>query len=118
MDFAYLVLAAALIVAAAIVAFALRRPAAPEPKLDPRLADVIRGQGSIAGQFRQTLDSQVRLQTMLAERIEALDKRLGESLTDSATKTAQTVAGIGERLSIIDAAQKNIAALSTQVVAL
>lgn len=55
---------------------------------------------------------------MLAERIEALDKRLGESLTDSATKTAQTVAGIGERLSIIDAAQKNIASLSTQVVAL
>jgi len=119
MDFAYLILAAALIVAAAIVAFALRRPQAPEPpRPDPRLDDVIRGQGSIAGQFQQTLDSQARLQTMLAERIEALDKRLGESLSESATKTAQTVAGIGERLSIIDAAQKNIASLSTQVVAL
>jgi len=118
MDFAYLVLAAALIVAAAIVAFALRRPA-PEPaKPDPRLDDVIRGQGSIAGQFQQTLDSQVRLQTMLAERIEALDKRLGESLTDSATKTAATIASIGERLTKIDEAQKNITALSSQVVSL
>ncbi len=94
MDFAYLVLAAALIAAAAIVAFALRRPASPmvEPaKPDPRLDDVIRGQGSIAGQFQQTLDAQARLQTMLAERIEALDKRLGDSLTDSATKTAATI---------------------------
>lgn len=118
MDFAYLVLAAALIVAAAIVAFALRRPA-PEPaKPDPRLDDVIRGQGSIAGQFQQTLDSQTRLQTMLAERIEALDKRLGESLTDSATKTAATIASIGERLAKIDEAQKNITALSSQVVSL
>jgi DNA recombination protein RmuC len=119
MDFAYLILAATLIVAAAIVAFALRRPAAPEPpKLDPRLDDVIRGQGSIAGQFQQTLDSQMRLQTMLAERIEALDKRLGESLTDSATKTAATIASIGERLTKIDEAQKNITALSSQVVSL
>ena len=42
MDSAYLILAAALIVAAAIVAFALRRPAAELPKPDPRLDDVIR----------------------------------------------------------------------------
>jgi DNA recombination protein RmuC len=119
MDFAYLILAAALIIAAAIVAFALRRPAAPEPPPpDPRLDDVIRGQGNIAGRFQQTLDAQARLQTMLAERIEALDKRLGDSLADSATKTAATISSIGERLTVIDAAQKNIASLSTQVVAL
>jgi DNA recombination protein RmuC len=117
MDFAYLILAAALIIAAAILAFALRRPAAPGPP-DPRLDDVIRGQGSIAGRFQQTLDAQSRLQTMLAERMEALDKRLGESLSESATKTAATISSIGERLTVIDAAQKNIAALSGQVVSL
>jgi DNA recombination protein RmuC len=55
---------------------------------------------------------------MLAARIEALDKRLGESLTDSATKTAATIASIGERLTTIDEAQKNITALSSQVVSL
>ena len=55
---------------------------------------------------------------MLAARIDALDKRLGETLTDSATKTAATIAGIGERLTVIDEAQKNISALSNQVVGL
>jgi DNA recombination protein RmuC len=119
MDFATLILAGALVAAAGIVAFALRRPASqPPPGPDPRLDDVIRGQGNIAGQFQQTLDAQARLQIMLAERIEALDKRLGESLTDSATKTAATISGIGARLTVIDEAQKNIAALSGQVVSL
>ena len=119
MDYVYIVLAIALVAAAAIIAFALRGRATPQPPAaDPRLDDVIRGQGNIAGQFQQTLDSQARLQTMLAERIEALDKRLAESLTDSATKTAATISSIGERLTVIDEAQKNIAALSGQVVSL
>ena len=112
MDTAFIIMAIAF-VAAAIVVFALRRRAP-----DPRLDDVIRGQGSIAGQFQQTLDAQARLQTMLAERIEALDKRLGEGLADSATKTATTISSIGERLTVIDAAQKNITALSDRVVSL
>jgi len=43
---------------------------------------------------------------------------VGEGLTDSATKTAATIAGIGERLTVIDEAQKNISALSGQVVSL
>jgi DNA recombination protein RmuC len=55
---------------------------------------------------------------MLAERIAALDKRMGDSLSDSATKTAATISGIGERLTVIDEAQKNISALSGHVVGL
>jgi len=43
---------------------------------------------------------------------------MGENLTDSATKTAASIAGIGERLVVIDEAQKNISALSGQVVSL
>jgi DNA recombination protein RmuC len=119
MELGLILLAGAVVVVGVVLVLTLRRPPAPEPpKPDPRLDDVIRGQGSIAGQFQQTLDAQARLQTMLAERIEALDKRLGESLTDSATKTAATISSIGERLTVIDAAQKNIAALSGQVVSL
>ncbi len=79
---------------------------------------MIRGQGNITGQFQQTLDAQARMQTMMAERIEALYKRLGETLGDSATKTAATISSIGERLTVIDAAQKNISALSGQVTSL
>lgn len=122
MELGLIALGIAIVAAAAVVAFALRGRGTPAPieppRPDPRLDDVIRGQGSIAGQFQQALASQARLQTMLAERIEALDKRLGESLTDSATKTAATISSIGERLTTIDEAQKNISALSGHVVSL
>ena len=56
MDLALIVLAAAVVLGALILAFA-RPKAAPEPALpDPRLDDVIRGQGAIAEQFRQTTE--------------------------------------------------------------
>ena len=119
MDIAYLILAAALIVAAAIVAFALRRPAAPETaKPDPRFDTLIAAQGEIKGQFSQTVAQQAELQRTLTEQMNALRAQLGVSLTDSATKTAATIAGIGERLTVIDEAQKNISALSGHVVSL
>ena len=108
MDLALIVLAAAVVVAALILAFARPRAAIPEPAAtDPRLDEVIRGQGAIAEQFRQT-----------SAQVEALKHRLGESLTENATKTAETLGGIGARLNVIDEAHKNISALSGQVVSL
>ncbi len=119
MDFAIVILAVAVLAAALIVAFARPKMAIPEPaKPDPRLDAVLSGQGAIEGRFQATLESQAQLQRHLAERLEALDKRLGESLGDSATKTAASIAGIGERLTVIDEAQKNISALSGHVVSL
>jgi DNA recombination protein RmuC len=79
---------------------------------------VIAGQGSIAGQFQATLEAQAQLSRSLAERIEALDKRLGENLKESASKTGETLGGIQARLTVIDDAQKNITALSGHVVSL
>ncbi|MGH6873352.1 MAG: DNA recombination protein RmuC [Rhizomicrobium sp.] len=116
MDFAYLILAGALVLAAAIVALALRRPQASAP--DTRLDAVIAGQGGLTERFQQTLEAQAQLQKALGERIDALNARLGETLTDSATKTAETLGGIQTRLSVIDEAQKNISALSGQVTSL
>jgi len=113
-----LVLALGVVVAALIVAFALRGRTPEEARPDSRLDDVIRGQGNIAGQFQQTLAAHAQLQKMLAERIEAFDKRMSDSLSDSATKTAATISGIGERLTVIDEAQRNISALSGHVVGL
>ena len=78
----------------------------------PRLDAITAAQSEIAGRFAQALDGQSALQNMLAERIEALDRRLGESLKDTATKTAETLGGIQTRLTVIDEAQKNISALS------
>ena len=121
MDFAYIILAASLIVAAAIVAFALRRSVPPivePPKPDPRLDTLIAAQGEITGKFTQTVTAQAELQRTLTEQIAALNKRMGDSLTDSATKATETFTSIQERLKTIDEAQKNIASLGTQVVSL
>jgi DNA recombination protein RmuC len=108
MELALILLAVAVVAAAAILAFAQRRPAGAEPAIaDPRLDEVIRGQGAIAEQFRQT-----------SAQVEALKQRLGDSLSENATKTAETLGGIGARLTVIDEAQKNISALSGQVVSL
>ena len=116
MDLALIILAVAVVAAAAILAF-IRRPA-PQAAPDTRLDAVLSGQGDIAGQFKAAIQASAELQRTLDERIAALDKRLGENLTDSATKTAASIAGIGERLVVIDEAQKNISALSGQVVSL
>ncbi|HTQ14842.1 MAG TPA: DNA recombination protein RmuC [Rhizomicrobium sp.] len=116
MDFAYLILAGALVLAAAIVALALRRPQGPAP--DTRLDAMIAAQGEIAGQFRQTVAQQEALSRTVGEQIAALTQQMNASLADSSTKTAATIADIGARLTTIDEAQKNIAGLSTQVVSL
>jgi DNA recombination protein RmuC len=120
-DFALIILAVAVVVAALILAFARRsapvEPAAPSVP-DPRLDTLLAKQGEIGGQFTQTVAAQEALARTLGQRLEALEKRVGENLTDSATKTAASIAGIGERLTVIDEAQKNISALSGQVVSL
>lgn len=121
MDIAFLVLAVSLLLSAALVAFALlRRKSEREPIAvpDPRLDHVIEAQGKIAGQFSQTLQAQVALQKSLSERIDHLNARLGETLQETASKTAETLGGIQTRLSVIDEAQKNIVQLSGEMVSL
>lgn len=120
MDSSLILLGFALIAAAGIVAVALvRRPSrVPESPPDPRLDTLIAAQGEISGRFRQTLEAQAQLQKALGERLDALTQRMGQSLHESAEKTAATLSGIGERLSVIDEAQKTVAALSGHVVSL
>lgn len=119
MDIAFIVLAAALMISAAIVSFAmLKRSPEPQPLPDSRLDQVIAAQGEITGQFKQTVATQAELQRTLSERIDALNRQLQAQLTSSASTTAATISSIGERLNVIDQAQKNIASLSTQVVSL
>jgi DNA recombination protein RmuC len=116
MDFAVLFLAVAMVAAALILAFARKPAAAPAP--DPRLDTVLTKQGEIGGQFSQTVAAQEALTRILGDRLEALEKRMGENLAASAKQTGETFVSITERLSVIDAAQKNISELSTHVVSL
>jgi DNA recombination protein RmuC len=120
MDIALFVLAFAVLAAAGIISLALMRarPAAEANPLAPRLDMLTAAQGEIAGRFAQTIEAQSQLQALLAQRMDALDRRLGDTLKETATKTAETMGGIQARLTVIDQAQKNITALSGQVVSL
>jgi DNA recombination protein RmuC len=112
MEFALIILGVALVLAAAILGFALTRARAGAP--DPRLDSVLSGQGAIAEQFRQT----VAAQALMTAQVDALKEKLAESLAANAQKTGETFVSITERLSAIDAAQKNITELSGHVVSL
>lgn len=90
--------------------------------LDSKLRELAAAQNEIVGRFSQAIESQSQsqsaLQRAVAERLEALDKRLGENLKHSAAKTAETLGGLQTRLTVIDEAQKNLTELSGQVVGL
>src|SRR5882672_366712 len=90
--------------------------------LESKLRELAAAQSEIAGRFSQAIESQSKsqsdLQRTVAERLESLDKRLGENLKDTASKTAETLGGLQARLTIIDEAQKNLTDLSGQVVGL
>lgn len=119
MEIAVIVLAVAVVAAALIMAFARPKTAIAEPaKPDARLDMLLAKQGEIGGQFTQTVAAQEALTRTLGERLEALEKRLGDNLAATAKQTGETFVSITERLSVIDAAQKNITALSDQVVSL
>src|ERR1700733_9344202 len=113
MEVSLIVLAAAALVLAGIVIVVSTRSrsVAPDP-IAPKLDALTAAQSEISGRFAQAIAGQADLQKMLAERIEALDRRVGESLKESSAKTAESLGGIQTRLTVIDEAQKNIAALS------
>jgi DNA recombination protein RmuC len=59
-----------------------------------------------------------RLTKTVNERLERVQQQVGENLQKSAKETAQSIAGMTERLTVIDKAQENITKLSTEVVGL
>ncbi|HKU65897.1 MAG TPA: hypothetical protein VJQ06_12645, partial [Rhizomicrobium sp.] len=78
MELALILLAAAMVLGAVILAFALRKPQGEPLPLDPRLDTLLAKQGEIGGQFSATVAAQEALTRTLGERLEALEKRMGE----------------------------------------
>jgi DNA recombination protein RmuC len=68
---------------------------------------VLRAQGEITGHVRG-----------LTERLDGFGHRVGQSMTDTAKTTHESLAKLGERLAVIDKAQQTITTLSGQVVEL
>ncbi|MFQ5972887.1 MAG: DNA recombination protein RmuC [Alphaproteobacteria bacterium] len=100
--------------AAAIVVFALvlsRRGSGGEVRL-----------GELAGRLSQMAEAHAAAQAQLAERLQAQERALSKAVGEALQKTSQeqrtTLDELKERLVKIDAAQRNITELSTQVVGL
>jgi len=117
-----LALVLALVAGILVVLLRARPKDGKDGVLEARLAALAAAQSEIVGRFGQAIESQEKgqseLQRTLAERLEALDQRLGSNLKETAEKTAVTLGGLQARLSVIDEAQKNLTELSGQVVTL
>ncbi len=87
----------------------------------------------LQGRLAQMADSQAATQAALAERLQAQERalsrnieerlaefgrRMGDRLQEQTTEATKSLTELRERLAVIDAAQQNITALSTQVVGL
>lgn len=110
--------AAAAIIIALLLAVQSRKGNAEAAIQDQRyrqmaetLERVTTAQAELGGRLQQA-------QVGTDQRLEALTKRLGDGMTQQTEKTGVTLKALHERLAVIDAAQKNISDLSTQMVGL
>ena len=95
----------------------------------PGGTQMLTGQAELAGRLGQLADSQAASQAQIAERLQtqerALEERLsdfgqrvGDRLLEQSRQAGQVLGALQERLAVIDAAQKNITELSSQIVGL
>jgi DNA recombination protein RmuC len=84
-------------------------------ELEYRLAEMA---GTLRNFADQTQGAQAYLTRTLDERLDLVGKRMGVGLNDQAERTTQSLTHLYERLAVIDAAQKNLTALSTEMISL
>ena len=90
-----------------------------EAELIGRLTQMAENNAAQQAQFSERLQVQERtLSKTLEERLADLSRRIGDNLQQSSNKTGETMTKLQERLAVIDAAQKNITKLSSEVVGL
>ncbi len=117
-----LVIAVGSILVTGLIVLLLRKPqntSNHQVELIGRLAQMADANASQQAQLSERLQAQERaLSKTLEDRLTALSKRVNDNLQESSTKTGETMTKLQERLAVIDAAQKNITELSSQVVGL
>jgi DNA recombination protein RmuC len=84
-------------------------------ELELRLAEL---SGSLQSFAAQAQGNTVHLQRTLDERLDVMSQRVGQGLTQQTERTAVSLGQLNERLAVIDAAQKNITSLSTEMITL
>jgi len=84
-------------------------------ELEYRLAEMA---GSLRNFADQSQGAQAHLTRTLDERLDHVGQRIGVGLNDQAERTTQSLTHLYERLAVIDAAQKNLTSLSTEMISL
>ncbi|KZD06274.1 DNA recombination protein RmuC [Oceanibaculum pacificum] len=93
--------------------------ATAQAELAGRLSQLAESQAAAQARLAQQLQAQERqLSKSVEDRLGDMTRRIGETLDKSSTQSTQSLTELKERLAVIDAAQKNITELSTQVVGL
>ena len=127
METALLIVGALVVLGLAFVAWRLARLGGGESGgaiagLAEQVSALQGSQRELVGRLGQLSEghasAQAALNKTLEERLDGVSKRLGDSLAHSATQTANSLGELRKHLNVIDAAQKNIAELSSQVVGL
>ncbi|GMG82357.1 DNA recombination protein RmuC [Paralimibaculum aggregatum] len=102
----------------ALLVAALRRRRDPADELEA----LARGQERLAGALGQVAEAQaaaqVRLATALDARLSHVEGRMGETLAESAARTAHSLGRLGVRLEAVDRAQARMEALSGDILGL
>ena len=108
--------------AIAALAIVLWRSRKAAPAEDPVMAELTRAQADAAVRLEAMIGMLAKGQSQLAhtvnERLDSVSHRLGDSLEKTKLSTAENLQKLGERLAVIDRAQKNITDLATQVTSL
>ena len=128
------VLVVAVIALAVIVIRAQRREDDPDDgRIEQRMMEMMQAQQLLVGKVdtvsKQQVESakavtdtvsrsQANLSQTLGERLAKVETEMSKNLASSSKETAESLAGLKERLETIDKAQDNIKALSEQVVSL
>jgi len=91
-------------------------------ELDRRLRELVRAQSEMSGRVQGMTELLAQRQSELAravsERLDATSHRLGETLTTAARATHESLTRLAERLVVMEAAEKSLGDLSSQVIAL
>ena len=117
-DQVILLFAAFTLVVLAIYVIARRGGGEETSSLSETAEKLVTAQAELAGRISQLTENQAAAQKLLDERLADVTKRVGESLEKTSQKAQTSMTEMKERLAVIDAAQKNITELSSQVVGL
>jgi len=108
--------------AVAVTAIVLWRSRNPAPAEDAVMAELNRAHADAAARLEAMVGLLAKGQSQLAhtvnERLDSVSHRLGDSMEKTKQSTAENLQKLGERLAVIDRAQKNITELATQVTSL